>query len=177
MHGFILDAFDRLWDDSANVRLIIIGQQAWKSETILQRIEHHPRFGRDLFLLRDVSDQELEQFYENADALVMASRAEGFGLPIIEALYRNLPVLCSDIPVFHEITDGSAHFFSLEDPKHLVSAVKHFCATHRGRPSRTESRRQTWQHSTEQLFQAIEAVTDKIRNQARSPSTPLHSEQ
>ena len=41
---------------------------------------------------------------------IFPSLYEGFGIPILEAQYSGVPVLCSDIPIFHEVANNSAEF-------------------------------------------------------------------
>lgn len=156
-HQFILDAFDRVWATGAPVTLTIIGHNAWKTEDLLARIERHPLRGKRLFLLRDVSDDELGFAYDNASALVMASEIEGFGLPVVEALQRGLPVLCSDIPVFREIVEGRATFFGLDSPANLAREIERF-ASQRDPAERRQRAPQswfTWGQSAEQLIDVI----------------------
>lgn len=63
--------------------------------------------GRDVVLLGTVPDDELPGWYHAADAFVFPSVKEGWGLVALEALAAGIPVITSDIPVFHEyLTDG-----------------------------------------------------------------------
>jgi len=63
--------------------------------------------GRDVVLLGTVPDDELPGWYHAADAFVFPSVKEGWGLVALEALAAGLPVITSDLPVFHEyLTDG-----------------------------------------------------------------------
>src|SRR5262249_38088382 len=101
-HGYVMDAFNQLWAARNSVGLVIVGHQAWGTGELLLRIQGHRRLGSDLFLMRDVTDDELELCYQKSDALIMSSTIEGFGLPIVEAFQWGLPVLCSDIAVFRE---------------------------------------------------------------------------
>ncbi len=160
-HGLILDAFDRRWAAGSTARLVIVGRHGWKTEALTARIERHRLLGQRLFLVRDMADSELSYAYGHASALVIASEAEGFGLPVVEAFQRGLPVLCSDIAVFREIASGRATFFGLDTPQKLADAVSDFCATHD--PSlRTERHPQpwlTWMESTEQLLGAVLSPT------------------
>ena len=68
-HAFILDAFERIWRAGESASLVVIGHHGWKSEAILDRIANHPELGRQLFLIRDASDTELDYVYRNASAL------------------------------------------------------------------------------------------------------------
>jgi len=65
-------------------------------------------------------DEIISDFYRLADALLFPSFEEGFGIPLIEAGFSNIPVFCSDIPVFHEIGGENLSYF---DPKGDPSAV------------------------------------------------------
>lgn len=58
--------------------------------------------GRDVVLLGTVSELEMAAWYRAADALAFPSTNEGFGLAILEAMSAELPVVASDLPVFHE---------------------------------------------------------------------------
>ncbi|RAF51964.1 glycosyltransferase family 1 protein, partial [Burkholderia multivorans] len=69
---------------------------------------------------RGVSDEEYADLLAEATALVTASRAEGFGLPVIEAMAKGVPVAVSDIPIFHEITGDAAVFFDEDDPASIA---------------------------------------------------------
>lgn len=77
-HAFILDAFERFWRAGESASLVLIGHPGWKSEAILDRIANHQEFGRQLFHICDASDTQLDYFYRNASALVIASKIEGF---------------------------------------------------------------------------------------------------
>lgn len=55
---------------------------------------------------------KLSQIYSEFDAIMLLSEYEGFGLPVLEAQAHNIPVLCSDIPVFKEILGDSAFYIS-----------------------------------------------------------------
>jgi glycosyltransferase involved in cell wall biosynthesis len=156
-HRFVLDAFERFWRRGGEGSLLIIGRYGWKTDDFIERVTTHRERERQLHLLRDANDSELAYAYQNASALVIASEAEGFGLPVVEAFQRGLPVLCSDIPVFREIADGRATFFDLSDPERLAEVLAAFCA-HRDAAARTTRMPQpwlTWRESTEQLFAAF----------------------
>ena len=156
-HGFLLDAFDLLWGQGLPVRLVIIGRFGWKNEAVVARILTHPELGRRLFLMRDMTDSELDFAYREASALVIPSESEGFGLPVVEAFQRGLQVICSDIAVFREIAGGHAVFFDLSSPARLAEAVDMFCGTHDPltRRERHPVPWLTWEESTTELLDAV----------------------
>ena len=123
-HGFVLDAFELHWRGGGSGVLAILGRQAWRSDALLERIARHPERGRRLHLIRDADDALLDQAYRRAAALIMASEAEGFGLPIVEAFQRGLAVICSDIPVFREVAATGARYFAPDDPAALAALLE-----------------------------------------------------
>jgi alpha-1,2-rhamnosyltransferase len=156
-HSYILDAFDLYWRAGGTGRLAIIGRVGWKTEDLVARVTGHPLYGKRLFLLRDVDDTELGHAYSEASALVIASIAEGFGLPIVEAFQRGLPVLCSDIAVFREIAEGRAIFFDLTSPQYLADALLAFSEAHDPAERRVRHPQPwlSWRESTEQLLDCV----------------------
>lgn len=99
-HADVIAAFDLLWERGSDARLVIVGRSGWKNEALAERIRLHPRRDTYLFWLPDASDDALEQVYAECLGVIAASHAEGFGLPVIEALGRQKPVLARDIDVF-----------------------------------------------------------------------------
>lgn len=156
-HGFLLDAFEVLWARGLAVRLVIIGRFGWKNEAVVARIMAHGELGRRLFLMRDVTDSELDFAYGEASALVIASESEGFGLPVVEAFQRGLQVICSDIAVFREIAGAHALFFDLSSPDYLADVVEGFCGSHdvSARRERHPVPWLTWQESTSEFLDAV----------------------
>ena len=122
-HNFAIDAFEELWRRGLDYRLCIIGKVGWNSAQTETRIKTHPEYGRRLFFIEKATDAEINYCYSHATALVSPSIAEGFGLPIIEAAYHDIPAVVSDIPVFHEVGGEGSLYFSLESPIHMAEAV------------------------------------------------------
>lgn len=71
-----------------------------------------------------LSDVDLRSVVAGAGALVLPSRDEGFGLPVLEALACNVPVVCSDIPALREVAGGQATLVPYGDTEALSSALK-----------------------------------------------------
>lgn len=71
-----------------------------------------------------VSDAEYATVLEGAFALVTASKEEGFGIPLVEAMQRGIPVLVSDIPIFREVASEAGRYFNPSIPTEMVSAVR-----------------------------------------------------
>lgn len=84
-------------------RLLIIGQRGWEAEHALAMLDRNPALRGPVRELGDCDDVELARLIAGARALLMPSFAEGFGLPVVEALQLGTPVIASDLPVFREI--------------------------------------------------------------------------
>ena len=149
-----LRAFDGLWREGVDARLLFVGRRGWLDEAVVAEIANHPELGRRLFWFDDVGDDELAFLYEHSRALVVPSFAEGFGLPIVEAAWRGRAVLCSDIPVFREVGGAGAIYFRVNDPRALADCVRDFLAGKIGAdPARVS--RTTWAQAARRIVEVI----------------------
>jgi len=84
-------------------RLIIIGKRGWENEQVLDMLDRCPGLEKHVEEISGCSDRKLAGLLRGADSLLMPSFAEGFGMPVAEALSVGVPVICSDIPAHHEV--------------------------------------------------------------------------
>jgi glycosyltransferase involved in cell wall biosynthesis len=77
----------------------------------------------DVRLLGGCSTSELDALYALADCLVLPTLHEGFGLPVLEAMARSLPVACSDIPALREVAASAALYFDPHRPAQIAAAL------------------------------------------------------
>jgi glycosyltransferase involved in cell wall biosynthesis len=68
-------------------------------------------------------DADVESLWRLAACVAFPTRAEGFGLPVLEAMRRGVPVACSDLPVLREVGGDVAHYFPLDDPVATAAAI------------------------------------------------------
>lgn len=122
-HAQILDGFDLLWERGVDVNLIFVGREGWLVEEIMKRIGSHRERTNRFLHVADASDADVEDAFEAADLLLNGSIAEGFGLPIVEAALRGVPLLLRDIPVFREVAGEQAMYFSGDDGAAVADAV------------------------------------------------------
>ncbi|NYF13744.1 glycosyltransferase involved in cell wall biosynthesis [Pseudoclavibacter sp. JAI123] len=71
-----------------------------------------------------VSDEEYRALLGRATALVTASKSEGFGLPLVEAMSAGTPILVSDTPIFREVGGTAAGYFPADDAGLLATMAK-----------------------------------------------------
>jgi O-antigen biosynthesis alpha-1,2-rhamnosyltransferase len=122
-HVFVIEAFERLWKQGAKVSLCIVGKVGWKCDKILKRITESEFYNDKMFLYKNLNDDELYYCLNNSIAIIMASIVEGFGLPLIEAMHFNKPVIASDIQVLREIGRDYPFFFRLGDHNSFMEKV------------------------------------------------------
>jgi len=122
-HKYILDVFDTLWKQGKEVKYVIVGRIGWNMSDFIKRIKQHKQYNKRLFLLTDIDDDSLIYAYKNSKALIFASYAEGFGLPIVESLFYQLPVLASSTPIHKEIGGENITYFHLSDSNSLLSII------------------------------------------------------
>ena len=98
---------------------------AYREQTLAALPSLGLELGRDVLLLGTLSEQDLGDWYGSADALVFPSVKEGWGLAVLEAMAAGLPVVASDLPVFHEyLVDGrNALLPAVADPEALAAAM------------------------------------------------------
>lgn len=123
-HTFVLDEFESLWRHGNEVNLVFVGRLGWKMEDLARRLLEHPERNKRLFWLEGISDDYLDRVYSVSTALISASSAEGFGLPLIEAAQKGLRVIANDIPVFREVGGDGAIYFDGNRSGSLFQVVR-----------------------------------------------------
>ncbi len=75
-----------------------------------------------------MNDDALVSLFSNADAFIYPSLWEGFGIPILEAFYYNVPVLCSNTASLPEVAGDAGIYFDPYDPESIAEAIVGFYA-------------------------------------------------
>ncbi|WP_164931804.1 glycosyltransferase family 1 protein [Dyella sp. M7H15-1] len=119
-----LEACEILWNNHINFNLVIVGHFGWLMETFRARVEGHAEHHQRLFWLDDVCDDELDVIYRTSTTLLAASWGEGYGLPLIEAARRGLPVIARDLPVFREVMGEQAQYFTAPSAEQLADVLR-----------------------------------------------------
>jgi glycosyltransferase involved in cell wall biosynthesis len=119
-HWLLLNVWRRLVErlGAAAPRLVVIGRRGWECENVVDLLERCAPLRGVVLERNDCGDSELAVYLSHAQALLMPSFAEGFGLPVIEALAVGIPVIASDLNVFHEIAgDVPDYLDPLDGPR------------------------------------------------------------
>ena len=158
-HRVILEAFEELWSKGWNIELKLVGMHGWMVDNFIDKLRLHPELGRRLHWYERLDDHGLVELYANADALILASYAEGFGLPIAEAGYFGKPVIVSDLPVFREVATAApqAFFFAPGSARDLAAQIRNFSReTRNGQAAKSKPVAwPNWAESMEQLRSVV----------------------
>ena len=113
----LVKAFNQISDE--NIALVIVGEKGWMYRPILQTIENSPK-RKSISLLENVSlAEDLAAIYQLSSLFVFPSFYEGFGLPVIEAMASQVPVITSDISSLPEIAKDGAYYID----SHNIDAI------------------------------------------------------
>jgi glycosyltransferase involved in cell wall biosynthesis len=124
-HMQVIDAFEQIWKNGDESNLLIVGKPGWKTEKLQEQILLNSRYEKNLFWLKNASDEFLVSIYSVSYGLILASEGEGFGLPLIEAMQYGMPILARNLPVFKEIPNSDVSFFE-GNTQDLTDAIFHW---------------------------------------------------
>jgi glycosyltransferase involved in cell wall biosynthesis len=110
-HALLFNVWRRLAARGGAVpKLVVVGNRGWENEQALDMLERCASISAHVREIAGLSNAGVAKLLANARALLMPSFAEGYGLPLVEALGLGAPVVASEIPVFHEVTQEKAIF-------------------------------------------------------------------
>ena len=107
-------------------QLIIIGRWGKKSESVRKLFDSDPKLTKHVTFLDKCNDEELLQWTKSSKAVLLPSLAEGFGLPLVEAMVIGAPVIASNLACFKEIGGNIPLFLSPNDPLAWQSTIEEF---------------------------------------------------
>ena len=124
-HLLMLQVWQRLIDrlGAATPHLVLIGQKGWECEHVMRMLERTPGLREHVLWIDACEDHQLHAWIANARALLFPSFAEGFGLPVVEALQLGVPVLAADLPVYREFAGGLPQYLDPLDVNGWLATV------------------------------------------------------
>jgi glycosyltransferase involved in cell wall biosynthesis len=128
-HLLLLNLWRRLAEErgAAAPRLVVVGARGWEAENAIDMLDRCPALGGLVIERNGLSDAETTRLLRGARALLLPSFAEGFGLPLVEALAQGIPVLCSDIAALREAGGEVPDFLDPLDGLGWRAAIRDYC--------------------------------------------------
>ena len=161
-HITALEAFGKLQAAGGEAQLLILGKDGWNNDGFRSGLDKVQQSGQQVLWLQDATDAELQWAYRQAEALIAASRDEGFGLPLIEAAHFGTPILASDIPIFHEVAGEHADYFTVGSPDSLCASLQAWLAAD-CHPDSGQIALHTWQDSARSILDILEDGTEPYK--------------
>jgi glycosyltransferase involved in cell wall biosynthesis len=121
--GLLVDAFARWASHTDLPHLLVLAGPAGWVEDQASVLAPARRLGDRVRTIGRVGDPALSALYRGADLFAFPSRHEGFGIPVLEAMAQETPVLAADIAALREVASGAAVLRSPDDPEAWVAAL------------------------------------------------------
>jgi len=143
--------------------VIVAGPDWWHAEDVRSRIAAADRHGR-VRLLGPVDDGTLGRLYSHATLVCHPSRAEGFGMPCLEAMDAGTALVASDLPSIRELTAAAAALVPVDDANTLAEAIDRLLSHESERNALAEAGRRrarefSWPRMAEEVAGAYRRVS------------------
>lgn len=169
-HLLLLNVWRRMAESMGDAapRLILVGRRGWENENVIDLLERSVALRGHVVEQPDVDDRQLTRLLGGARAVLLPSFAEGYGMPVAEALAAGVPVICSDIDALREAggdmpdyldpLDGIGWLRTILDYANPESAMRAAqCERMRGWSP------MSWARHMDIVLDVVEAVADQRR--------------
>ncbi len=149
----------------SDVKLLIGGRLAWQNDTV-QRIFEQSVHKAEIKFLGFIPEEDLSYLLGSALAMVYVSLFEGFGLPILEAMYAEVPVITSNVSAMPEVAGAAALLIDPLSVGDLVLAMQKIYEDKSLRKNLIEKgkiqrEKFNWDQSAEQTYTILKEVVSK----------------
>ena len=161
----LFKAFDKFRKTNhTETKLVIVGEKMWWTGKIREAY-NQMQFKNEVIFTGRLSAEKLYQVVGSALALTYVSYFEGFGIPIVEAFYCDVPVITSNVTSMPEIAGDAALLvdpFSIDSIAEAMKKINYDKKLHENLILKGQKRRQefNWQKSADKLWKSIEKVMD-----------------
>jgi glycosyltransferase involved in cell wall biosynthesis len=152
-----------------DVHLVLVGHDEGYGTEIARRAAEAGVLERTR-LLDYVPDGELESLWAMAWCAAFPTLAEGFGLPVLEAMRRGVPVACSDLAVLREVGSDVPHYF---DPREPSSAATAITSAARNADAAAAGRRRATQFSWEETARRHWNIYERVLEERPARRAPV----
>ncbi|MDG2527282.1 glycosyltransferase family 4 protein [Caulobacter endophyticus] len=165
-HLLLLNVWRRMIEThgaDAVPRLVLVGRRGWENENLLDMLDRCPALQAVVVERNGLVDRQVRDLIAGARALLLPSFAEGFGLPVIEALALGTPVIASDLPALHEAGGGvTEHLDPLDGPGWMRAVLDYAAPTSPRRDAQLARMRgwraPTWRSRIDEVLDFLAAL-------------------
>ncbi len=118
----LIEAFEIILADKPNLKLVLAGKKEFYFNELEDWARKRDSYDSILFA-GFVSDPQLKWLYQNAEAYILPSLSEGFGLPGLEAMAHDCPLISSNATCLPEVYEDAAHYFDPTSTKDIADSI------------------------------------------------------
>jgi glycosyltransferase involved in cell wall biosynthesis len=119
----LIDAFETIKPINPSLILVLAGKKEFFFNKLIEEKISKSKYKQDIRLPGFIEDAKLKWLYENAEAYVLPSLSEGFGLPGLEAMAHGCPLVSSNATCLPEVYGNGAHYFDPENVDDMVAKI------------------------------------------------------
>ncbi len=155
----LIAAFEILHTKNPKLSLVLGGKKEYYFDQLEDHVIAHSPAGNSITVTGFVSNEELKWLYENAEAYVLPSLSEGFGLPGLEAMAYDCPLVSSDATCLPEIYGNAAVFFDPKNVEDMAAKIaKVIGSTHLQKELTDKGKDRLKKYSWEKMSQSMLSV-------------------
>ncbi|MEM1384322.1 MAG: glycosyltransferase [Pseudomonadota bacterium] len=146
-HLLLLRLWRHFWDTrpvSTTPHLHVVGRRGWECEQVIDHLQRAPMMGITVFEHAGLDDGALAQLMSGTRALLFPSFAEGYGLPLAEALAAGIPAIAADLPAMRGVGGNVPEWLDPLDGLGWRAAIDAYAATPSGARAAQLERLKTW---------------------------------
>lgn len=152
------DSFKQNYHD-AKVALVIAGAMAWGNAEVQSTLKSI-KYSKDVYFTGRLSDEELAGVLGSAEALVYVPLFEGFGIPVVEAMEANVPIICSNVTSLPEVAGDAAILIDPTKPDVIANAMAQIVSSEETKlrllkNATTQKLKFSWEKSASLLWDSI----------------------
>lgn len=159
----LVEAFELLRRNHPGWQLVLVGKRERYFEELERKVESSSPARDNIVFTGFVSDAALKWLYQNAEAYVLPSLSEGFGLPGLEAMAHGLPLLSSNATCLPEVYGDAARYFDPNSPGDMADKIREVLSDNKLRKELIQNgyirlKKYSWQRMAEQTLDVYREV-------------------
>ena len=161
----LIQAFDLFSEQHPDCQLLIAGRSAWKTEHI-KKTHSESKHKKKVQFLGYVEDKVMAKLMASATAFVYPSLFEGFGVPVLEAMHCEVPIITSKDSPMAEVSHNASLQVDPEDLNSIAKAMSAiFTNAHLGEQliqyGKVQRQKYNWDQSAKDMYKVLKATIDK----------------